>query len=57
VVSIPFIATLLSASYANNPLVGFVPPQASVLFCSFVIGVFYLPIGKDKILWTKILFI
>ena len=44
---VPFIATLLSASYANDPLVGLWYPIGVAALC-FVIGVFYLPNRKDK---------
>ncbi len=44
---VPFIATLLSASYANDPLVGLWYPIGVAALC-FVIGVFYLPNKKDK---------
>ena len=44
---VPFIATLLSASYANDPLVGLWYPILVAALC-FVIGVFYLPNKKDK---------
>lgn len=44
---VPFIATLLSTSFANDPLVGLWYPIGVAALC-FVIGVFYLPNKKDK---------
>jgi MFS family permease len=44
---VPFIATLLSASFTNDPLVGLWYPIGVAALC-FVIGVFYLPNKKDK---------
>ena len=44
---VPFIATLLSTSFANDPLIGLWYPIGVAALC-FVIGVFYLPNKKDK---------
>ncbi|MEO5890011.1 MAG: MFS transporter [Ferruginibacter sp.] len=44
---VPFIATLLSTSFANDPLVGLWYP-IGVAGLSFIIGVFYLRNKKDK---------
>ena len=44
---VPFIATLLSASFVNDPLVGLWYPIAVAGLC-FVIGAFYLTNKIDK---------
>ena len=44
---VPFIATLLSTTYPQNPLVGLWYPIAIAMLCC-VIGMLYLPNKKDE---------